>query len=281
MPDKLKWIELSTHTSKARYECLSEQLKKQGVDNEFEHFEFSTEEEWNKILDEHEGTVQGIKLGRGLGEAILKRYPNHSVHINRLGSADCLIYEDGRWWPRSSIYNGLLQVFAGVGEKLDLNSSALIVGAGAMARTIVAVLFREGFKSFGITAIDEERGLKLIADLKKVYFGADIEFIPKEELILLPGLYGFIANTTPAIKENELLSELSYFNFFIPQGVALDFFMGESETDFLKEAHEIGATTIAGYELAAAADQVWVKWGLGIDLDIDSYLELLKAKFQS
>ena len=281
MSEKHKWIEVSTHASKIRYQCLSEQLESQGIPNEVEFCEFQTEEEWNAILDEHEPKVKAIRLGRGLGENILKRYPNHSVHINKLGAADCLIYEDNKWWPRSASYDGLLQVFAKVGEKFDLNSSALIVGAGAMARTTVAVLFREGFKNFGLTAIDEDRGMELLSELKRTYFGADFDFIPRDELILLPGLYGMIVNTTPSTKENELLNELSYFNFFIPHGVALDLYLEPAETEFLKEAKEIGATGIPGYEVAAAADQNWAKWVFDVDLDLSAYIERLKAKFQS
>jgi shikimate 5-dehydrogenase len=173
-----------------------------------------------------------------------------------------------------------LEVFAKVGENFDLGSSAIVVGAGAMARVLVAVLFREGFKEFGITALDEDRGVELIRDLRKIYFGAEFEFIPKDELILLPGLYGFIANTTPSTDKNELLAELSYFNFFIPRGVALDLYL-ETSSNFLKEAKDIGATIITGHEVAAAADAAWAKWAFGVELDQETYLASLKEKFQS
>ncbi len=276
-----KWTELSTEISQGRYEVLRETLKRMGVENEVTFSQFSRDEEWLAALQEAERTMDGIRLGRGIGEAVLARTPDQSVHVSRLGSADCLIKENGRWWPRSANYEGLLRVLAKAGQHFELDSDALIVGAGAMARVAVAALFREGFKRFGLTALDQDRGRELIKNLERVYLGAQFRFVPKEELILLPGIYGVIVNTTPSTADNELLQELSYFNFFIPKGVAVDLYLRPAITDFLSEAKDIGATIVPGYEVAAATDAVWVKWALNKELPLTEYRESLREKFQS
>lgn len=275
------WVELSIEPYVERYECLSLQMKAEGLENSFEAMKRPIDAETWKEIQPLVKQKSGIRLGRGWGEGILGIIPDHSVHISRLGAADCLIQEEGRWWPRSASYQGMLEVMASYGKNFDLNSSVLIVGAGAMARTSVAVLFREGFKRFSITAMDKDRGLKLIEQMSRIFLGAEFKFIPKNELILLPGVYGVVVNTTPSIDENELIQELSYFNFFAPGGVVVDLYFTPPITRFLKEAQEVGGQIIPGHLVAAATDRIWCKWAANIDINEVAYSERLNEKFQS
>jgi shikimate 5-dehydrogenase len=275
------WIEVSLEPYEKRYQCLAEQLRKKGLENNFSAQTMPIDDSsWGK-LQAQLSQLQGLRLGRGWGEGILRMLPDHSVHISRLGAADCLIKADGRWWPRSASYQGLFEVLTMWGKYFDLDSSALIVGAGAMARTSIAVLFREGFKRFSITALDKERGLNLIAQMQRVFLGAEFSFIPREELILLPGNYGIVVNTTPSSKDNALLQELSYFNFLAPGGIALDLYFNPAVTQFLKDAEEVGARIIPGYLVAATTDKIWAKWAADVEIPEQEYAEFLKSQFQS
>lgn len=275
------WLEVSLEPYEKRYQCLSEQMSSVGIENQFSAQKMPIDEASWQVLKTQLSRMDGIRLGRGWGEGILRSLPDHSVHVSRLGAADCLIKADGRWWPQSAAYQGLLEVSSQHGQYFDLTSTALIVGAGAMARTSIAVLFREGFKKFGLTALDRDRGLKLIEQMQRVFLGAEFKFIPKDELILLPGIYGIVVNTTPSTSDNQLLQELSYFNFLAPSGIAMDLYFDPAVTKFLLDAADVGARTIPGYLVAAATDRVWVKWALNKDLKESEYAEILKTKFQS
>jgi shikimate 5-dehydrogenase len=276
-----RWLEVSVEPYAERYEVLSEQLNSQGCSNTFENFKLpSTKEEWLKLkpkLDEY----QGVRLGRGWGEGILKLIPDHSVHVAQLGAADCLVKSEGAWWPRSAAYEGLLETLAPVGEHFDLRSQVLIVGAGAMARTGIAVLFREGFKKFSVTALDQDRGRALLEQLRRVFIGAEFKFVPKDELILLPGVYGAVLNTTPSTTDNTLLQELAYFNFMAPRGVAIDLYFTPPVTQFLLDAKDVGAQIVPGFKVAAATDRVWAQWSAGVKINDLTYAGKLEKKFQS
>lgn len=271
----LRWVEVGLETNKDRYQTLSQFLTDSGVPNEVSYLDVTKENSIEKIK-EAMLAYDGIKIGRGMGEITLELFSRQSVVMSRVKAADCLVKLNGDWWPQSAAYEGMSYLLAGIGEKLDLNSSALIVGSGAAARVACASLAKIGFSSFGISDQSPEKVQKFIEDLSHIHLGVSFKVILKEELILLPGNYGVLINTTPFEPGNEMLEELYYFNFLKPGGVAIDFIITPIETPLLKEAEGIGALTVKGYQLSAYADVIWAKWFCGVDLDPEEYAGRLK-----
>jgi shikimate 5-dehydrogenase len=161
-------------------------------------------------------------------------------------------------------------------KNLDISESALIVGAGASCRAVVASLLKIGFKKFNITEKFEERGRLLIQDLKQTYFAVDFRFTTQSAITQLPGVHSVVINTTPLTPSNDLLNELYYFNFLKPEGAVIDLTLVPYETPLLKAAKQVGARVVHGCEVATLVDIYWIKNSLGIAVPLDEYLSGLK-----
>jgi shikimate 5-dehydrogenase len=276
----LRWAEVGLQTNPQRYQALAAYMKELGVDSQVE-FVNVTLEEYPKRLPELLKEFHSIRVGRGLGEVTIPLFKNNSVFIDRLKAADSIIKWNNTWVLRSAAYEGFTKVCARVGNLFDLDSSVLVVGAGAAARLAISVLYRSGFKTFGISDQTTSKVEKMAAELKRLYFGAEFRPIPKDDLILLPGMFGVLVNTTPLVEGNEILDELSYFNFFKRNGVAIDFTIKPVDTPLLLEAVDVGATVVKGFEISTYTDIVWAEWFCGAKLDPKIYGERLEKFLRS
>jgi shikimate 5-dehydrogenase len=270
-----RWAEVGLQTNPQRYEALAGYMRELGFESKVEFINV-TLDEYPKRLPELLKEFDSIRVGRGLGEVTIDLFNNNTVFIDRLKAADSIIKWNDTWLLRSAAYDGFSKVCARVGNLFDLDSSVLIVGAGAAARLAIAVLFRAGFKTFGISDQTTSKVERVAEELKKVYFGAEFRAIPKDDLILLPGNFGVLVNTTPLVEGNEILDELSYFNFFKRNGVAIDFTIKPVDTPLLLEALDVGATVVKGYEISTYTDIVWAEWFCGVKLDPLVYGERLE-----
>ena len=184
-------------------------------------------------------------------------FENHPVIVDKIKAADAIVSIDGQWWLKSNAVEGFSRVLAKVGERLDLDSDVLVVGAGAAARVAITGLFLHGFKNFSVSTLDLNQGQLLVNELKRSHLGAVFRVVPKEGLILLPGIHGVLVNTTPMGEDNPMLVELNYFNFFKVGGVAIDFSILPVETPLLGGAKDVGASCVYGYQISAHTDMIW------------------------
>ncbi|MDC0980186.1 hypothetical protein OAQ84_00475 [Bdellovibrionales bacterium] len=272
----VKWVEVASSCSRQRFELLSRLLKEEcGLENSVEFLE-GTKDEFDELITKATSNYDFIRIGTGYGESVVHHFPFSSEKINILKSADLLIPISGRWWSRSATFHGLQKCLSSVGGQLDTDQNVLIAGAGAISRAIIATFVKMGFKKFNITNYQEEPVHALIEDIHRHYFGINCQFVPVDDLILLSGNHNAVANTTPYSEDNELLSQLYYFNYLSSGGITIDFVLGTRDTPFIQEARAIGATVVEGYEIASWADAVWAKWCFNIELDRDLYNEELK-----
>jgi shikimate 5-dehydrogenase len=253
-----KWVEIGLLNNKMRFEMLSQFLKENGFENQVDFIQ-TTEEEFRTKLPEWLNHYDGIRIGRGLGEVVVGQFVNHTLMVDRIRAADALLKINGKWWPRSNAVDGFARVLAHVGERFDLDSRVLIVGAGAAARVAITSLTRLGFKHFVISNIDDNVVQNLIAEMGRNLLGIKLEMVSKDQLILLPGTHGVIVNTTPLTQDNPMLNELYYFNFFKKGGVAVDFSISPVETPLLIGAKDVGAFCVYGYQVSAATDLIWAE----------------------
>lgn len=273
----MKWVEIGIDSSTERFSALSEYLKENNLENELDFVE-ATPSEFEEKLHQCMEKYDAIRIGRGLGEVVVGCFKHKSATMSLLKSADSLVKVDDRWWLRSATYHSLQKKLSQIGEQLDLDSSVLVVGAGAMARVAVASFVKIGFKKFNISNKFDDQANELIKEFKRVYFSVDFNFVPKDELILLPGTNGVLVNTTPLSDQNDILDELYYFNFLKSGGIAMDFVVSPPETPLLKEAQDIGVHTVKGYEIASLADIIWAEWCFNVKLDHLKYQEKLLKK---
>ncbi len=251
-----KWVEIGLQNNKPRYQLLSEFLAANNFANQVEFIQ-TTEDEFQKKLPEWLTQYDGVRIGRGLGEVVIPMFENHPVMVDKIRAADAIVKMDGKWWLKADAVDGFSRVLANVGERFDRESSVLVVGAGAAARVAITGLFMLGFKNFSISTLDQEKAKILVEKLSRTHLGAAFRVVPKEGLILLPGIHGVLVNTTPMGEDNPMLAELYYFNFFKVGGVAIEFSILPVETPLLVGAKEVGASCVYGYQISAQTDMIW------------------------
>lgn len=251
-----RWVEIGLENATARYEFLQKFLAEQGFANSVEFIKVTPETAID-VIKESLKKFDGIRLGRGCGEVVFQIFTHLPFLVDRIRAADSLVKMKDRWWPEANAVEGFRHILVRNGKILDLGGSALVVGSGAAAKVALTSLFMAGFRNFGVSSLDVKKVESMVMDLRKSHLGAQIEVIPKESLILLPGTYNAMVNTTPMNQDNPMMVELNYFNFFKSGGFAADFSILPVETFFLKGAAEIGATCIYGYQVSAQTDMIW------------------------
>lgn len=273
----IKWVEIARSPSPARYEILQDFLRQKGIENQFEALAVETQD-FPRTLEEVFKTHDSILLGSPYKVEILPQLKSISAKMQIIRSVDCMFREGDTWWPRSVLNFAMEDILTTYGAHVDLDASALIVGAGGAARLVCAALIKMGLKKINITNKDNNQGLALIEDFKRYYFDVEFEFIPQNRLVLLPGTNCVLINTTPLSPQNELLYELYYFNFLQASGLVIDLTIIPYDTPLILEAKAIDLKVVHGYELAVRADVQWVEWMTGQKLNRDEYLKYFYDK---
>lgn len=274
----MKWIEVSLSTEGARLNALTQFCNERNFDVQFEEVH-ATEENWRELISEAMKSTQAIRIGPGLRQKILTYFVAMDAETHQLGAADALIFEMGKWWPRSATFKALLPALSMYGEGFHLGSEVLIVGTGSLAKVAVAALFQQGFTQFTIVDADETRAREMMRFLARYRLGAKFHYIPKEGLILLPSNYGVCVNTITK-QDVSLLNDIAYFNFLMPKGLLLDFLLEEGVSPLVKEAEAIGLFSLAGPRLYASIDAAWVEMATGKNLNKDELESYYSQKFQ-
>jgi shikimate 5-dehydrogenase len=253
-----KWVEIGLQNNRIRYETLSKFLNDNGFANSVDFIE-TNEKDFEINLPKWLEQYDGVRIGRGLGEVVVPLFVNHLLMVDRIKAADAVVKTDGKWWLRSNAVDGFSRVLSQVGERFDLESRVLLVGAGAAARVAITALFRAGFRQFAVSNIDENKAKVFINEMRRTLLGAELVLVLKEGLILLPGAHGVLVNTTPLAEDNPMLEDLYYFNFFKTGGLAIDFSISPVHTPLLIGARDIGAHCVHGYQISAYTDLIWAE----------------------
>jgi shikimate 5-dehydrogenase len=273
-----KWAEIGLQINRIRYDELSAIMNENNFANSVEYLEIK-KEDFQKSIEQLQAKCDGIRVGRGLGEEVLKYFVRQSMMAEKIRAADAIVKRGKDWWLESNAVDGFSTVLRRAGEKFILESSVLIVGCGAAARVAVTSLFMAGFKNFSISDYEEDNAKTFVLSMKNTHLGAKFSVVPRDGLILLPGTHGVLVNTTPLDNDNKMLEELYYFNFFIQGGLAIDFTISPVDTPLMKAATDVGAHCLYGYQISAATDLIWAEQVAGRKLgDPLIYESRLKQK---
>lgn len=257
----MKWGVIAKEDPSSQSQFLCDFLKQQGCENSWQWIQSTPENFADKIADAQE-EFDALRIASPFGTKTLKLFPKHESWVGQVGAVDSLILFQKQWWPRPALtlaFNELLKLY---GDKLDPRSRVLIVGAGAAARMIIAAIVKIGIKHITIANHVENTAQQLLMKLRRLFVGVEFESCSADKIILLPGSYGCLINTTPFVAENEIISELYYFNFLRTGGMVWDLVTAPLETPLIKEARDIGITTVCGDELLALCDKIWLQWAL-------------------
>ncbi len=270
----LKWGEIARTCSKSRFELLSQILNESHFTNEVYFYEVR-EHEFEETLKKAKQEMNQIRIGSPYGQVIggsLEQTTSMSLYLK---SADCLVKQEEKWWPRSLLQKSFLQVLVEEAKSLDISASAIIVGVGAAARALVLPLMNAGYSKILFTDKFEELGREVVQSLKKNYFNIEFRFVAHDEIAYLPGASSILINTTPYTASNDLLQDLYYFNFLNAKGWIVDLNYTSKKAQLIVQADDIGIPFISGAWIAATTDWHWCKEYLGFDLDRQAYYKQL------
>lgn len=274
----MKWGIVSEEDPSAHSQVLSDYLKELGLENSFEWVKLGGADlkaELPKIKERFDQ----LRVGSPYGEKIVTVFTKTEASVRDIGAADCVVKVDGQWWPRAALFYACSDLLKVYGEQMDPRSAILMIGAGAAARMSLSALVRIGFQRVLIANQDEVGAEALAVKLRRQLMGIQFDVCPMEKLILLPGSHGLAVNTTPFSGDNEILSELYYFNFLKPGGMIWDMTLAPVETPLLQEAKDIGIKAIKGYQILARVDEHWLKWvAPQLAFDRDTYESRLVEK---
>jgi shikimate dehydrogenase len=267
----IRWVEIAARSSRERYTLLQDFMTVTGVTNEVSFIETDFDGFQNELIQAKK-TFDQILIGPPFTEMAFDPTADMPAPLLSIKAADCVIKnKDQRWWPHSLLQEGFVHALAHHLKALDLNASALVVGAGGAARAVLSGLVRLGYNKFNITDRFEERGRVVIEDLRRSYFGVRFEFVPQVALTALPGMHSILVNATPLTAENELLRELQFLNFIKEHAAVVDLELIPPKTPLLTEAEQIGAKVINGVEIASYVDILWAQKIAGVSLGVTEY----------
>jgi shikimate 5-dehydrogenase len=272
----MKWCFIGESYYKEHFDFLSQTLTQKGIENQFTFIE-TPHKKFEKHFKIAENKYDHILLDVRYQQEILqfvRVFPSHPVQLH---SAEYLIRKDQTWWPRSTLEEALKQLLGRKFPLLEIKDSALIVGTNALAWQSIGALLRLGYNKFSIADIEDAKAQSFIEELKQVYFSAQIAFIPRSQLVHLPGSHSIIVNATQFTPENDLLEDLFYFNFLISKGVVVDCTLVPVETPLLWAAQTAMAKEVFGFEIMAYRDYFWASDALGVDIILDEYIAGLRA----
>lgn len=268
-----KWAEIAQSTSPFRFKILSEILNEKGFKNEIHYFQVQPTE-FESTLKNIIHDFESIRLGSPYGANVLKYFENQTALLKQINAADTIIQKSPEDWQLlATNMEAFKKIIRKYGSQLRLDSSALIVGSGAAARFAIYALIEIGYKHIKISNQFPEQAKQLIEELKTRVFKINFEFVPEDELVLLPGTNAVLINTTPSVDSNRILKELYYFNFLRPDGLVIDFTFLPLNTTLIREAEQIGIKAVRGYEIFAWSDIQWCKICLNADISYEEYCQ--------
>lgn len=267
----IKWGLISKFDSIPRFEFLSRYLlEKHQFENEFIHLQCEMDE-FNERLSVWQNEFDQLRVGPPFGSLLAADLDRSNALTMTSRTADCLQKIDSKWWPRSLLEEGVLRSIVRSHLNLDIHTKAMVIGTGASAKAVIMPLIKLGFASIAFTDSNAEEGYEFVRTMRQRIFNVNFDFIEQRDISLLPGSFGVVINTTPNMKENTLVQDLSYFNYLKAGGLAVDLSAQAAKTKFVSQALLVKAQTVAGVRIAADVDAFWVEMCFDIDMDIEQY----------
>jgi hypothetical protein len=266
-----KWGLISKYDFIPRFEYLSEFLSSQlSFPNEFQVLDCDPQEFSEKLVEWQSEFAQ-LRVGPPFGAILAADLDRSNALTLSLKTADCSHQIDNRWWPRSLLEEGLLRAIIRSKLEINIHSKAMIIGTGTSAKAAILPLIKLGFNKFSFTETDTDTGYAFVQNMRQRIFNVEFDFIERRDISLLPGSYSMVVNTTPDMKENVLLDDLSFFNYLKAGGVAIDLSVHKKETKFVSNALLASAQVLPGTMVASEVDAYWAHMCFDLELDLEAY----------
>lgn len=261
---------------KRRFETLNAEIRSLGLEATLESITCEASQ-IEQVLLEAQRKFDAIRISADASHLVLKTLAALPANIATLRAADSLVKENGAWWPRCFIVDGLNQTLSSSVTNVDLGGAVFILGAGSRARAVIAALSRVGFGRMFISDPDDSKSAALVEELKRSYFGIQFQATERNMVTQLPGICAIAVNTLEAGEDSAGATELAYFNFLKTGGLWLDLALFPLNRALQTEARSVGGELLNGYEVLARTDALWFEAVCSTKgtIDVEGYAQKL------
>lgn len=214
----------------------------------------------------HEATAAYVDTR--LSKEILPKLKMHSTETRSSLCIDSFFKEESTWYPRLLISESLRLMLVQEARDLNTRAPAFVVGTGELARVAANVLAEVGVSEIYLVGESTE-GEELRAELMRALLGIKLHSVVPEDLTVQAISAGIIINTVDLSDNEELMRDLTYFNFMRSDGYVLDFNLLPLQNPLLLEATKAELKTLTPQALYARVAKQWLD-----RLEAGSYLTL-------
>lgn len=174
--------------------------------------------------------------------------------VSQVQGFDHWVFEKKQFWPRLLWPVALRQLIVLRTGPLDLKQSCFIVSQGVTARMAAWLAVSLGYSQIVLVGDSADDLQNQSEKLRRILVGVDIFQITSEQLTLQTYGCSLLINTLDLSQNENLLSDLAYFNFMRTGGVILDVPSDSLEQPLIPEAQSAGLFSLHGSEIQACFD---------------------------
>lgn len=198
--------------------------------------------------------------------ATLRNIPRDILMLKHF---DVVLFESGKWWPRSILAQTLRAAILRHSKGLDLRTWAWVSGVSPLARVALTSVFELGYRRARIVIAPGEREAaeELITEMAKFCFGFELIIQERADMTLQPNNGSLLINTVDLASDLDLQETLMYLNFLHRPGVIVDLFDPWGEAPLLREGVVSGFQILTGRVVQIEWEIVFLRH-IGIDLKL-------------
>lgn len=234
-------------------------LASKGVNLEIEDLQWQLPEEMYLLLQDSKSKAQAVLVDPQISEAFIEQLPAAPSSIMSVLCTDCLILENGQWWPYLLVKKVLHELLIQRGKSLNIRESAYVVGEGANLRILISIVAQMGFSKIFAVSENKEDLEKQTKYLKKKFVGIDMRSLPADGLTMQTVGGSLIISSYDLSEKQALATDLSYFNFMSKNGLVVDINLFPIHNPMLEEAHRAQLQTISGSDILGLIQDVFLQ----------------------
>ena len=200
-------------------------------------------------------------------ESVIDHLDEIDKKAKEIGAVNTIINKSGKLIGYNTDIVGI-EVALNNADLKDKN--VLLLGAGGAARPVAYYVNENGGKLFCYNRT-KEKADKIVND----FGGQAINIEDLESMKFSVIINATPIGMTPSVNESPIDK-----SFFSSEQVAFDLVYNPADTQFLKEAKEVGAKVVSGLDMLVAQgirqDELWL--GRDIDVDLKEVKKILKSK---
>lgn len=189
--------------------------------------------------------AKGALVDFATSENILEGLSTLPAMVRDLQCFDCLIPQDGGWYPRVLWFESLRELIVETARNLDNRSCGFVIGANECTRIAAAVMVHLGFPEVYLISETDVLPQRVLDDLRTKFIGVKFHGLAAGAMTLQSVQGSLLINCVDLETNKDLEEDLSYFNFMKRDGLVLDLHLSGQISVLLEESRRALLRTVA------------------------------------